>query len=100
MRVTLNINDDAELRDYVKDLIRGQVKSVIREEMSDILLSEIRSKTRKMEIPKMEVMMKELIEKEVRHALGTTSYNSFIQVEARRIIQDVISEAIEKRKMV
>ena len=36
MRVELNIKEDKELRNYVKDIIRGMVKSVAREEIREI----------------------------------------------------------------
>lgn len=36
MKVTLNIENDAELRAHIKDAINGQVKRVIREEFYDI----------------------------------------------------------------
>lgn len=33
LKVTLNLADDAELRNFIKDMIRGQVKSVVRDEL-------------------------------------------------------------------
>ena len=37
MKVTLNIENDAEMRAYVKDCIKGQVLSIVREEMQEMI---------------------------------------------------------------
>ncbi len=44
MRVTLNIENDAELRAHVKDCIKGQVLSIVREEMLEIVKEELNRK--------------------------------------------------------
>lgn len=46
MKATINIENDQEIRAYVKDLIRGQVMSIAREEITDIVRQEILKKLR------------------------------------------------------
>ena len=44
MNVTLNIENDAELRAYIKDCIKGQVLSIVREEFVGIIQAELERK--------------------------------------------------------
>jgi len=44
MKVTLNIENDVELRAYIKDVIKGQVLSIVREEFLEIVKEEITKK--------------------------------------------------------
>jgi len=41
MKVSLNIDNDEELRLYVKDLIRGQMLSIAREELREMTVAEL-----------------------------------------------------------
>lgn len=45
LSVKLDIREDKELRDMIKDMIRGQVNSILREELSAILETEIKRKS-------------------------------------------------------
>lgn len=42
MKVELSIKDDKELRNLIKDMIRGQVVSITRENVGDMILESIR----------------------------------------------------------
>lgn len=44
MTVTLNIANDAELRNYIKDMIKGQVLAVTREEIIETTKNELNRK--------------------------------------------------------
>lgn len=44
MKVTLNIENDAELRAYIKDCVKGQTLSVIRSELLEIIKEELSRK--------------------------------------------------------
>ena len=44
MKVTFNVENDAELRAAVKDLIKGQVLSIVREEFIEIIKEELERK--------------------------------------------------------
>lgn len=37
MRVELSIKDDSELRNMIKDMIRGQITGIVREEITQII---------------------------------------------------------------
>lgn len=44
MKVTLNIENDDELRAYIKDCIKGQVLSIVHDEFKEMVLNEIERK--------------------------------------------------------
>jgi hypothetical protein len=44
MKVTLNIENDVELRAYIKDAIKGQVLNIVREEFLEIVKEELERK--------------------------------------------------------
>ena len=44
MKVTLNIENDVELRVYIKDAIKGQVLNIVREEFLQIVKEELERK--------------------------------------------------------
>lgn len=44
MKVTLNIENDVELRTYIKDAIKGQVLNIVREEFLEIVKEELERK--------------------------------------------------------
>lgn len=50
MKVTLNIQDDQELRASIKDAIRGQVLSIVREELTQTIKDEFKRKLIAMEV--------------------------------------------------
>ena len=52
MVVTLNIENDAELRAYIKDCIKGQILAITREEFKNIVTEELekRLKVRTMRV--------------------------------------------------
>ena len=40
MNVSLNIENDKELRAYIKDAVKGQVMSIVRDEFLEIVKSD------------------------------------------------------------
>lgn len=44
MKAFINIENDQELRDHVKQLMLGQIKSITREEIGEVIREEIRLK--------------------------------------------------------
>jgi len=44
MKVTLNIENDVELRTYIKDAIKGQVLNIVRKEFLEIVREELERK--------------------------------------------------------
>ncbi len=57
MTVKLDLHDDKELRDMIKDLIRGQVKSIMRTDIDEIMKEVVGDKMSKLS----DVMAKEIV---------------------------------------
>jgi hypothetical protein len=95
MLVSLSIKDDTELRNLIKDMIRGQVASVAREEIKGVLATVIDQKL----IPKskevIDTIVLDEIRRQVRQVLNesmSTYFESktFLQDEVRKIIREEI----------
>jgi hypothetical protein len=91
MKITLSLNDDVELRSYIKDMIRGQVKSVARDEMKSIIAEAITPKiTSKEDINN---MVKEEVKKQVINVLSTGSWSDdYIKAYTRKLINERLKE--------
>lgn len=98
MKVTLNIENDAELRAYIKDCIKGQVLSVARSEIKNIVTDALKMKYPDAK-PSFEFLMKEEIRNMVKNELSSKSYGtpSFIQMVARDIIEKEIKEVLSNK---
>ncbi len=100
MTVSLNIENDAELRQYVKDLISGQVKSVVREEIKAMLKDVLHTKIKDTNIPNVEYLMKLEVAKMIEQELALRGFNaSFIKLEARRQIEEHVHKAFTSGKI-
>ena len=99
MKVVLNIQDDAELRAHIKDAIKGQIRSVAREEIIAILKEILVSK-----VPEAnpDTLLKEHIIKTVKTQLDNGSWNkpSYIQSVAREEVQKIVKEIMSKSPIV
>jgi len=71
MKVTLNIENDEELRAHIKDCIKGQVLSVVRGELTSLAKEELHKK----------VM-----------AIATRDLSSFVQTSVQTIIAKLLYE--------
>lgn len=74
MTVSLNIENDAELRAYIKDCIKGQVLAIVREEFLDIVREEFVDKVRK--------------------SRTVTNLDSVIQNAVNKIVKDTIHDKL------
>lgn len=102
MNVTLNIQNDAELRNYVKDLISGQVKSIIREEIKDILKEILSKKIKDTDISNAEFLVRDEIDKYVRKEIFNAPWNgsNFIKKETRAVIEQYVKQSFSDNGIV
>lgn len=95
MIVKLNIEEDAELRAAIKEAIKGQVRSIAREDIIAILKEILSSK-----VPEAnpDTLLKEYIVKLAKDQLddGTWSKPSYIKQVAREEIQKIVKELMTK----
>lgn len=98
MTVKLNISEDAELRAAIKDAIKGQVISIVRETVTDVLKEVLESKVSKISI---ESLLFEEMGKIIKRTLtDSPSWNqpNFIQAEAKKIINQKLEEYFKNNK--
>ena len=99
MKVTLDIKDDAELRNYIKDCIKGQVLSIVREEFIEAVKAEI---TRKIDANSRDFnyLMKNAFDAAAKEIVltknGITDWsNDFIKPLATEVLNKRINDAIK-----
>ena len=96
MVVTLNIENDAELRAYIKDCIKGQILAITREEFKNIVTEELEKKIKgTYDASKFEKMHKEATLAAVTNILykkhGVSSYSDkFIQPYVEAVLDKVL----------
>ena len=100
MNVTLKIENDAELRSYIKECIKGQVLSIVREEFIEIVKAEITRKIGTIGNRDFDYLQKEAFNaaaKEiVLHKNGITDWsNEFIKPLATEILNKRVNEAVK-----
>jgi|APSaa5957512622_1039677.scaffolds.fasta_scaffold148224_1 hypothetical protein len=83
MKLTININDDSELRAHIKDSIKGQVLSVVRGELLEIIKEELNRKMKGTDARRFDRMVQDALKIVVKDILRTehkvsTWDNSFI----------------------
>ena len=102
MNVNLKIENDAELRQHIKGLISGQVKSIVREDIKDILKEVLGKKIKDTDIPTVDFLVKQEINQMVKKELDAKGWNepSFIKTEARKFVNEYIKEAFAKQNII
>ena len=94
MKVELSIKDDAELRNLIKDMIKGQVKTVAREEIVNILKESIQESTGK---PK---TIDDFIKNTVQNELKSSFYGrNYIKEKAAEFILKEVNEQLKEYKL-
>jgi len=98
MKVTLNIENDQELRSHVKELISGQIKSIAREEVREMVKELLSKKIQDSNLPNAEYIFRDEIIKTVNNSIGKSGWNqpNFIQTEARKVISEIVSNNLKK----
>lgn len=96
MKVTLNIENDVELRAHIKDCIKGQVLSIVREELIAMVKAEFERKIKGTNEKNWELMQKQATKEAIAHILykehGVTRYSdAFIKPFVNEILQDALS---------
>jgi len=99
MIVKLNIEEDKELRLAIKDAIKGQVRSIAREEIIGILKEILVQKVPDADPDK---ILKEEVMKTVKAQLDNGSWGkaSYVQQLAREEVQKIVKEIMSKNPIV
>lgn len=100
MNVTLNIKDDAELRNYIKECIKGQVLSIVREEFIEVVKAEITRKIGTIGNRDFDYLQKEAFEAAAKQIVlknnGISDWsNDFIRPLLTEVLNKRINEAVK-----
>lgn len=96
MTVTLNIENDAELRAYIKDCIKGQVLSIVREEYLEVIKKELVRKLNMSDMRTFERMSQDALKSAVSDILykehGVSRYgDEFIKPVVEKLVKEAVS---------
>ncbi len=91
MNISINISEDKELRLALKDMIRGAVKAITREEIIQIVCDEVSRKSKINNAEYVDRIVEETISAQVQHALKPKWGDSFIQKTATAIIKEKLA---------
>lgn len=90
MTVTLQINNDAELRGYIKDMISGQVLSITRDELREMIYDSLMA--RRADTPRVTVekIFNDIATREIKAHLKEMGIDKML----RDLVHEVLSEAV------
>ena len=93
MNITINIENDQELRSTIKDMIKGQVMALARDDITEILSLEIERKIKNSNSNNFDRMLNNAIEKAVEKIMRNELKISFMN---DKFIQPSIDRHIDK----
>jgi len=97
MLVKLKIEEDEELRNYIKSLIKGQVVSIAREEIRNIVKEVFTEKSQYILNISPENILKEELSKSIKSSLNIGSYSSdYIKKKTDEIILQEVKKNFNK----
>jgi hypothetical protein len=97
MKVELSIKDDRELKNHIRDVIRGEVTSIARGEIREIIKEVFSEKYNTTKLPDAESIVKTEIRDIVKAELKAGSYNeSWIKQTAKFEISQLIRATFSK----
>jgi len=97
MKVTLNIQEDSELRAHIKDAIKGQILSIIRSEVNGLFKDVLGGRIEKSLPVSIENLVKLEISKYVQAHLKGNGWDSsgFVREEAKRLVTEHVNNSLK-----
>ena len=89
MKINVNIEEDAEFRAHVKELIAGQIRSILREELKGLIIAEIaKMKLLKPHSPALE----DIVRNAVQRALDRSQTS--LEYETKKRLDEAVRETM------
>lgn len=97
MKVEISIKDDRELKDHIRDVIKGEVVSIARGEIRHIIKQVFGEKYGSV-IPEPDKIIREELKEIIRKDIGVGTYGNsdFIREIARQEAIKMVRESISK----
>lgn len=97
MNLTVNIESDDQLRKAVKDMIKGQVMSFVREDFHEMVKEELERKLKTTGENMWKNMMKEAMEKSMRNILYKEfDIGRWSRDWVQPIVERIVNESVSK----
>jgi hypothetical protein len=101
MKVNLSINEDEELRKQVRELIHGQVRAILREELSGIVATEMaKIKLLQPDSTDLQTMITKQLDNAIKRKITSFELNKLVREQLDMIISKdiaVIKQNIQQR---
>ena len=97
MTISLNIENDEELRLYIKDCIKGQVLGFTREKFQELIETEFQRKIENSTGDLLKLLLVEAVEKHVRTYLRTLDFSKIAEDVFRPMIEQPLQELLVSR---
>ncbi len=94
MKVELSIADDRELRAAVRDMIKGEVASVMRGEIKNIIAELVKEGALPKDTKSLEDMVTKATKEVVKEQLGVSPYGSSEAV--RKMAREEVSKIVQE----
>jgi len=96
MNVTLNIENDKELRAHIKDCVKGQVLSIVRKDFLAIVKEEMERKLKGTDTALFNRMIKDSLLKAIKDILRTDhGVGQWKEEFIKPFVENVVSDAIK-----
>ncbi len=89
MKIELSIKDDAELRNTIKDMIKGSVTSVVRESVDAIIAEAIRKQVENILPKEVQSIVSDFLRKQDKVSIA-----SFVQVAISKVVTAEVENQI------
>jgi len=101
MKLNINLEEDKELRAYIKDIIKGQVLSVVREDIFNIAKQAFESRVKNQGLLSVEAIFKDKIKDIVERELKSSVWDGagVIKDEAKRLVKEKVNEFFANQKL-
>lgn len=97
MVIKLDIQNDKELRTYIKDMIKGQVTSIAREEIKEIISEIVDKKFLPKTKEEIEKMIRDYIKYVVNDKLGFNYSAHGIDIQLKYMFKEIATELLIKK---
>lgn len=99
MKLEFDIRDDAELRKYIRECIKGEITHIIREEISDMIVALIGKEKDRFTVTRAENMMAAQITKAVKMAVNEGAHDDHKKVD-KEIKAQVAAEILTRKEFI
>lgn len=97
MKATINIQEDEALRKAIREMIKGQVVAITREEIRVMIIQTIAPSAKKLDEASINKMIKDEIQLFIKYAVNETSYTNDLK-KLDKMIRIEIANYLEKMK--